>query len=281
MMAFAFGLFFIPVCATVAGLVTWASTRKQSLNDGDLLRDFLVILAVCTALAWAASRTDAMRMRLDPQFRIQTELEAHPLYSTIKRLAPDDHKVLHDFLVSQMSHGRSLPEAFLQARPLLEKLTRYRLGFADQKSHLTWGRITVDTLKELQARDPVLCYRVLSSLALDQQTLAQGFSEENTKAFQQAVMEIYASADGGMRHARPSDEKPVEFNDAALEYRVIQETIVQKFGEPVSEQLARKRFPEPPVEPPEQMCSAMIMQLDAMLARPQAMASRLIDSVLR
>jgi len=71
------------------------------------------------------------------------------------------------------------------------------------------------------------------------------------------------------------------FNTAALEYRVIQEIIAKQFGETVSKQLAKRNFPEPPIAPPEQMCAARIVQLEAMLTRPKAMASTLIDSILR
>jgi hypothetical protein len=157
-----------------------------------------------------------------------------------------------------------------------------RLGYSDQKAHLTWARATVDTLKELQARDPKLCYRALSSYLVNQPTELGTFSAGNIKAYEQAVVEVYDSADRGMRHVKsPSDEARVEFNVAALEYGVIQQAVTQKFGEAVSKQLSKSNIMLPTTEPAERMCAARIFQLEAMLERPQAMAATLLDSVLR
>lgn len=272
----------VPFCACIAGFFVWLLTRRQTVDDGILLRDFLLILTTLIAVVVGAGRTDAMRMRFDPQFRAQTELDAHPVYATLKRLNPDDFKELDHFLALQRPLEKSLPEAFLQARPLLTRLATNRSGFADQKSRVSWGQVTVDTLKELQDRDPLLCYRQLSSQPLDRQTLAEAFSAENSNAFQQSIIEIYESAHERMNYKpSPTDETPVEFNDAAREYHAIMDIITERFGKPVAEQLNKKKFPEQPVEPAEQMCAARIFQLEAMLERSQSMASRLIDSVLR
>jgi hypothetical protein len=279
--ALLFDLLFMPVCAGMAGLFLWVITGKYEQDDRVLVRDFLFILAACMLLGWGTSRTDTARMILDPQFRLQAELDAQPVYAALKRTAPDDQKVLHEFLVSRLSQGLTLPEAMLQARSLLTRLTNERLGFADQKTRVAWGRVTVDTLRELQARDPGLCYRALASQPLDSKTLSSAFSAGNTAAFQQAVVDVYESAHQGMGHERRPGDKPVEFNDAAREFSVISDTLAQQFGGLVSRQVSRKKFPEQPSAPAEQLCAVRIAQLDAMLARPQAMAAMLVDSVLR
>lgn len=280
MIALLFSLLFMPVCAGMAGLFLWMLVKDHEQEDSILLRDFLCILAACMLLLWGTSGTDAARMILDPQFRLQTELDAQPVYEVIKRTSTDDQKVLHEFLVSQLSQGLTLPEAFLQARSLLTKLTNERLGFTDQKTRVAWGRVTVDTLRELQARDPALCYRAMASQALDPQTL-KSFSPGNSKAFQQAVVDVYESADKGMRHERTPGDKPVEFNDAAREFSKISDAMAEQFGGPVSRQVAAKKFPEQPLAPVEQLCAARIAQLDAILERPQGMAAMLVDSILR
>ena len=200
------------------------------------------------------------------------------MYAALKLTAPDDHKALHEFLEGQMSQGLALPEAFVQARPLLTRLANERMGFADQKTRIQWGQVTVDTLRELQSRDPELCYRVMSSQSLDPQTLASAFSVGNANAFQQAVVSVYESADKGMRHERTPGDQPADFNEAARAFSAIR---AQQFGQPVSRQVSSKKLPEQPSEPAEQLCAARIAQLDAMLARPQGMAAMLVDSILR
>lgn len=282
MMYLLFVYLLIPICATLTGLIVWAINRGQSLDDGTLIRDFLIILAISLLLVGGVGTTDTARLYLDPQFRLQTEMDAHPVYSTIKRVAPDDHKELDTFLALQMSHGDTLSEAFLQARPLLTKLTKHRLGWADQKTKLVWGRVSIDSLKELQAIDPMLCYRALSAEPPSQQELAHAFSADNTTAFQQAIVEVYESAALGISNKYPPDDKPVEFHAAALEFYAIREVVAKRYGKPVAELATNKKaFPAAPTESPEKMCAARIFQLEAMLERPQAMAARLIDSLLR
>jgi hypothetical protein len=283
MMFFLFLYLLIPLCATFAGLIVWVINRGQSLEDGILIRDFLIILAISLLLVGGAGTTDTARLYLDPQFRLLTEMNAHPIYATIKRVSPDEHRELDTFLALQMSHGDTLAEAFLQARPLLTQLTNHRSGWADQKTKLVWGQVTVDSLKELQAIDPMLCYRALSTQPPSQQELAHAFNADNTRAFQQAVVRVYESSVLGISNKRsPDDESPVEFNAAAREFSAVREAVAQRYDKPIAELATNKKaFPATPTQPPEEMCAARIFQLEMMLERPQAMAARLIDSILR
>ncbi len=280
-MNFLIGLMVLPACAVVAGLVVWESVRRQSLDDGTLLRNFSIVLLLAVALAWGLLRTDAARLQLDPVFRFQTEIAAHPVYAAIQANAPDDAGELHDFLALRVAAGVSLPDAFLQARNLLTRQAVHRSGWVDAQTRIAWARINVDTLKELQARHPQDCYRAVWGQDLDAAVLANGFSQGNTAAFQQAVARIYESAGIGMRGGHPPAGRRIEFNEAALEYRVVRESLVQRFGEPVVVQLESSSVPSKPAATTGVICSARIAQLQGMLERPPAMASRLLDSVLR
>ena len=281
MMAALLNLLFMPVCAALSGLFLWATAGQEPKDDRELYRGFIWPLAAFMLLYWGTVNTDAVRMYTDPVFRMQAEMDAHPVYAALKLTAPDDHKALHEFLEGQMSQGLALPEAFVQARPLLTRLANERMGFADQKTRIQWGQVTVDTLRELQSRDPELCYRVMSSQSLDPQTLASAFSVGNANAFQQAGVSVYESADKGMRHERTPGDQPADFNEAARAFSAIRDDLAQQFGQPVSRQVSSKKLPEQPSEPAEQLCAARIAQLDAMLARPQGMAAMLVDSILR
>jgi hypothetical protein len=73
-------LLLMPACATVAGLVVGVAHRHEALDDGALLRNFLIILVIGMTAAWGIGRTDAVQMRLYPQLRMQTDLNAHPVY---------------------------------------------------------------------------------------------------------------------------------------------------------------------------------------------------------
>lgn len=280
----AMALYFLlmpPVCAMFSGAVVWATNRKHSLDDNSLIRQFLLLLAIGFAIAWGVSQTTAARLRLDPQYKLQTELDAHPVYAVIQRTAPDDHKRLVTFLAGRLSQGRTLGEAFVEARALLTEMARQRLGWADHKTTLSWARVTTETLRELQAQDPALCYRTRSARVPGQPAMDADFSAANTAAFQQAIVELYESAYRGLSHQHPPGDKPVDFNDAAREFRAVSDSIGQRYGEPMGKLLSKKVFTDPAPEPPQQVCAAMIFQLEAMQARPPAMAARLIDSILR
>ena len=278
-------LLMVPLSAIMAGVIVWLLCRNKEIEDQDLLRHFVLILAVCMFVFWQTSQTDAVRMQTDPQYRLQAELDAQPVYAVLKNLVEEDSKKLHDFLIVRLEKGESLAAAFMQARSLLTHMANERLGFTDQKTRIAWGSVMVESLRELQAVDAAQCYRALSSQALDEQTLAHTFSATNTEAFQQALVAVYTSANQGMRHDKIPGEQSVDFNDAAREFRVILDRVETEFGKPVADVIAKKTFKKPfselPPEPAEQLCAARIMQLDAMLERPQGMAAMLIDSVLR
>jgi hypothetical protein len=277
----ALALLLLPACAAVAGLLVWLLYRHETLDDGALLRHFLIIMVASIATAWGIGRTEAVRFRLHPELQIQAEIDAHPVYSTLKELAPDDATSLLQTLVAQTATGVSVPEAFLQARPLLTTMTNTRSGWVDQETRLMWGRVVTNSLKELQTRDSELCYRALSGQNLDSKTLSQAFSSGNTREFQQTVVRVYESAKLGMRYNGHPGDVRLDFTEAAGEYQVIKDEIEQQFGAAVAANFSSKTFPEVPTAPPDQVCAARIYQLEAMMKRPKAMAARLVDSALR
>jgi len=271
----------LPLSALVAGVVVGVVHRGEALEDGALLRNFLVVLLIALVALYGVSRTHAVRSRLYPELVAQAQIDTHPLYATLLRDAPDDAARLHAVLVAERASGASLDGALRQARPLLTTMATERLGFADQSTHLAWGQVTVETLQELKARDPDACYVALSGHDLDRATLADGLSAQNTGEFQQAVIQLYESASRGMRRERPVDETPADFNATAREFRAIIEALSQRFSPATGEFFDRKRLPQSLGGRARELCEARIYELQSMLLRPKATAALLIDSVLR
>jgi hypothetical protein len=274
-------LFAMPLGALIAGVVVGVMHRGEALDDGALLRNFLVVLLIALVVMYAGARTDAVRMRLYPQLKVQAQIETHPLYVTVLREAPDDAARLRAALVAELATGASIDTALRQTRPLLTRLATERLGFADQATHLVWGQMTVETLLELKARDADACYASLSGHDLDRATLTNGLSAQNTEEFQQAVIQLYESASRGMRREQPADETPADFNATAREFRAIIETLSQRFDPAISAFLDRKTLPESSDGRAGKLCEARIYELQSMLLRPKATAALLVDSVLR
>jgi len=270
-----------PLSATTAGILIWVGHRDESLDDGALVRNFVVAMTVVFALLWGISRTESVHKRLDPQYRIDTEIEANPVYSTAKRLDPDTAKVLQPFLIGQMSAGVPISQALLLARPRLTSAVTERLGFADHETRIMWGRLTAESLRELRSANPDWCYAAMAGQLQDPEALTAAFSADNSASFQQAVVQVYEAANKGMAHDPRRVVQHVSFNEAALEFRAIQAEIEQRFDSTVATQVAAKRFPAEPPGSTKQLCSARIFQLEEMLQRPAPMASMLIDSILR
>lgn len=280
MMLVALQLLFAPVAASIAGVGLWALHRHESMEDDALVRRFVFFLVMAGIALYATIGSDSVRRRIDTQYRIVSEIEAQPLYNTFKRLSPDEAQRLNELLAKEMAQGASISDAMLRARVLLTAAGNHRIGFTDQATRLDWGRVAVDSLKELRGRDPMLCQRMISGQPIDSQSLQQAFSEKNTTAFHSALIAVYEAADKGMRHEL-AREPAADFNATALEFRMIQAELERQFGADVAAWVSSRERQDRPTAAAEQLCSARIAQLEAMLTRPKPSAALLIDSALR
>lgn len=258
----------------------WALHRHESMEDDALVRRFVFFMVMIGLGLYATISSDSVRQRLDPQFRILSEIEAQPLYQTFKRLSPDEAQRLMERLTKEMARGASLSDAMLRARMLLTAAGNERIGFTDQATRLDWGRVAVESLKELRSGDPMLCQQMIAGQSMDSQAVQQAFSEQNTRAFHTALIAVYEAADKGMRHELPR-EPAADFNATALEFRAIQADVERRFGADVAEWVSSRQRQAPPAVAAEKLCSARIAQLEAMMTRPKATAALLIDSALR
>jgi hypothetical protein len=273
-------LLFAPVAASIAGVGLWALHRHERMEDDALVRRFVFFLVMAGVALYATINSDSVRRRVDTQYRILSEIEAHPLYDTFKRLSPDHAQRLSEVLGKEMAQGASISDAMLRARGWLTAAGNDRIGFTDQATRLEWGRVAVDSLKELRSRDPMLCQRMISGQPVDSQALQQAFTERNTAAFHSALMAVYEAADKGMRHELPH-EQAADFNATALEFGRIQGELERQFGADVAAWVSSREHQGRPAATAERLCSARIAQLEAMLTRPKPTAALLIDSALR
>jgi hypothetical protein len=277
-----------PACAVASALVVGVVHRHDELEDGALLRRFIVVLAIGIGLLYTTMQRPSVQLRLHPELRLQADIEADPIYKTLAHIGPEYAERFRAVLTTERVTSDTLPQARLQTRSMLTALaTERRLGFADQATRIAWGQVTLDTLRELKARNPEQCYAVLSGQALDRETLAHGFSAQNTTTFEAAALQVLLESPGietpgkGLRRGRSDADRPADFNATMLEYQGIQNEVAQVFGPEVSALLTNKRLPQSPPMSADTVCSARIYQLDAMLKRPKATAALLIDSALR
>jgi hypothetical protein len=274
----------LPACAVASALVVGVIHRHDELEDGALLRQFIVVLVIGIGigLLYTTMQRPSVKLRLHPELRLQADIEADPIYKALADIAPEYAAGFGDVLGTEPVTSATLSQARLQARSMLTALATARLGFADQATHIAWGQVTLDTFRELKARSSEQCYAALSGQALDRETLAHGFSTQNTAAFEAAVLQVLLESSGkGLRREGRGADRPADFNATMREYQGIQDEVAQVFGPEVSALLTNKRFPKPPPMSADTVCAARIYQLEAMLKRPKATAALLIDSALR
>ena len=269
-----------PLCSIPTAIVVWLLHRNEPTEDGKLVRDYVVFLCLFAVSLWQVTRLHSVRMRFDSDYRIQTQLDANPIYHAMDGIE-SEAQTFRAKLAQLMYEGNNEQQAMRLMRPWLRNEATSYSGFADQKTRLQWASRYVSTLKELQSNDPMTCYKEIAQQDLDPSTLEQIYSAENTAAFQQAAAEVFKSAVRGMKHDYPADDYPADFNAAARESAIINNDLDTQFDSEVADIIRRHRFSATNAVNPEKICAARIFQLESMLQRPQAMAALLVDSALR
>ncbi|MFO1261942.1 MAG: hypothetical protein U1E84_01140 [Rhodoferax sp.] len=269
------------LAAVMAGLAVAGFNRHQVLEDGPLIRQFLVAMAVFVVVLVGVSKSHTVRMRLDPVYKLQTELAADPVLQALREHAPDDAKKLENLLILATNEGHSLARAKALTRPVLSMWARYRVSFADHGAVLQWAQVHIDSLKELRARDPALCVQYLLPPTAESLAGLTAFSTGNMTAFEQAVVRLYASANQGMRHTGASSNPPVELEVLRAHYAEITEQVLERYGLRFGEGTAKATPDQLKADTPARVCDAYLYRLEAMQARPAPVAARLLQAALR
>jgi hypothetical protein len=277
----------VPTCAVTSALVVGVTNRHKELEDGALLRQFIVVLVIGFALLYTTSQRPSVQQRLHPELQLQAGIEADPIYQALAYIGPEYAARFLAVLDTEKVTSATLPQARLQARSMITALVTNRMGFADQSTRIAWGQVMLDTLRELQARSPEQCYAALSGQPLDRETLANGFSAQNTAAFEAAALQVLLESPGiespgkGLHRRLPDVETAADFNASMREYDSIRQKMVPVFGPAADEFFTKKPVPQTALMSADTACAARIYQLDAVLKQPKATAALLIDSALR
>lgn len=282
MMPMALFFLLLPALAAVmAGVAVAGFNRHQVLEDGPLIRQFLVAMTIFVLVLVGVSKSHPVRMRLDPVYKLQTELAADPVLQALRENAPDDAKKLENLLILATNEGHSLARAKALTRPVLSLWARYRVSFADHKSVLQWAQVHIDLLKELRERDPALCIQYLQAPTAESLPGLTGFSASNTAAFERAVVQLYTSANQGSRRTGATADPVVSLEELRAHYAEITEQVFQRHGLRFGEGTAKTTEAQLLADTPARVCNAYLDRLEAMQARPAPVAARLLQAALR
>lgn len=276
-----FGVLLFPLCGLVAGALAWVLHRRETATDSSLFWGFMVPFVLLAVVMQGLGKTDTVRLKTDPAFRLQTELNAHPVYAALKQYLPDEHANLDKALMADGLTGASVPALFRVARPWLSQVGTKRLGWADAQTRAAWAQVTLDTLTELRERSSDLCFQAIAQTPEGVKAQSEGLSPANTKAFEAAFVDLLKSADEGIRNTPRPAEQAVSFDEAATQWRAVMVAVTDEFGAEATDIVAKKAFRDAPPELQSQVCGARIKQLGLILDQPVPMAGRLVDSAMR
>jgi hypothetical protein len=277
-LSYAVVLLLLPVCAVIAGVVVGVSNRDQSPEDGSLVRQFLLFLAIFAAATWGISRLPSVQSRINPEVKVREQLSANPAYEAIRKYAPSDAAKVQAALGSEVGRGVKLEDAFVRIRPLFATLVRERLGFVDQATAVAWAHVMRDTLQQMKAADPQKCVRTLYPEPGVPHPLSERvLSDASAAAFLQAVADVYASADAGMRRDTVRADPRVDLQALQTEYRLVQEQTKGEFGDDAGRTKDRQWREANPAA----YCDIVLRKMQLMLQREPALAGSLLRQYLR
>jgi hypothetical protein len=271
----------IPLSAMLAGGVLSVSTRGELLEDGALIRQFVLLLAIAALLLYGIGTRDFVRVRVDPGYREEKAFLEHPLPAAMRQWSSSDANELRAFIAQRVAQGETTAEAFRQARRLLERKGARMVLFGDADARLAWARAELEGLKEQQARDPEACYRALAAQPLDAGAPSGGYSDANTVALHEALAALYESAPR-MKQNRGVSSRAVSLAEGRAAYAPIYQAIASRWGDPIAKRLSGVgQFPFPVQEPADAVCAARIYQIEAILEQPAPVAAYLAGNLLR
>jgi hypothetical protein len=277
-----FGMLWMPASATLTGGIAWAASRGEAMEDGALVRRFVLVLVLVALPLWGIGRSDFVRTRTEPEFKAVKQLAEDPLHDKMRLWSREDAEEMEAFVIARVAAGAAKDEALLQARPMLAAKGAKMVSFADVPARLAWARAVLQALKERQARGAEACYGMLARRPVDTGVPMGGYSAASIAAYHAALGGLYEGARRG--NDRPFDPNPppgISQEEARAAYAPIRERIAGRWGETLERKLQYDRFPFPPEHDAGTVCEARVAQIEAMLELPEPMAARLAGILLR
>lgn len=269
-----------PASAVVAGGITWAVTRGERPQDEDLLRHFLVILAMVLMASYAALSTDTVKERLDPSIRQRRELHAMPLQLAMKEHFPSAWPELEKEIEPLLAAG--MPARRVQAALWPKYVARVRqlLPFSAPPAPRGYAEGLVPAMQELKDRDPAACVRLAWAAApggpVDPSAV---LSAEALAGYQAGLLGVMQR---NTQSVSPKAQAARNWNTHKLEelqaaYRAIEEAMAPRYGDAT----AKLRTPAVAQLDPVMACAASIELLQRAQRLPPGLSDWLLIGLLR
>ena len=276
-----FPFVFAPVCALGAGVITWAMTRRQRPEDGELLRHFLVVMGLLLMASYAASNTDAVKERLNPQIKAKRDLFTMPVHAAMREHLPFDWAPVEQKLDEALAAGVPAERISALLRSQYLAALRRQLPFSTGAAVQGYAQALLPALQELQPSHPELCVQLAWARAPGAPFDLRAYvSVPAAAAHENAIAQVIAQSELAVTRDR---SKPHETGDAgSLEdtqraYAGIREAMEPRYGAAVSMLHTRAVAQLQPAA----ACDATIELLSRTLQQPQGIARSLLRNMLR
>ena len=145
--------------AAGAGFFTWILTRGRKPDDGELMKNFLVALAMLMMIAAGLSRTEFARSRWDEAYKAQVAYLAMPVHVALRDHRPDEWKQVEQ--ITLKAFDELPPQAVIgQTRAQYLPLARRMMENAQGTAIIAYAEALVPVLEHLQKTEPRLCVRM-------------------------------------------------------------------------------------------------------------------------
>lgn len=280
------GILMPAACALVTVLLLAFLVPDGDEVDQSLHRYFMVIFSVLMIAAFGFIRQPTVQQALDPEQKRAAELAAHPIYLALNDTHIDEPPAQNGVrrsLAARLADGEhSVPDAMTYVRPELQRVGNERLGFANNAERIAWGRVHLDTLKELSS-NPIACQGVIVGNARGDVALRTAVSADNDREFQQVLVAMLRNGYDNMGSSKPwPASERVELSDVQRRYGELREQWVTRYGQELVDSLPKSGHETVVTRGNEaDVCAARMGQLRDVLAEPAPMAARLVDGLLR
>lgn len=275
-----FPFIFAPVCALGAGVITWAMTRSQRPEDGDLLRHFLVVMALLLMVSYAVTTTDAVKESLNPQIKARRDLFAMPVHAAMREHLPADWAPVEQKMDEALAAGVTAEQIGALLRTQYLAVLRRQLPFSTGAAVHGYAQALLPALQELQPTHPELCLQLAWARAPGAPfDLRTKVSAPAAAAHEAAIAQVIAQSELSVTRDRGKRQAPDggSLEEMQAAYAAIREAMEPRYGAATS----LLHTPAVAQLQPGVACDATIELLSRAMQQPEGSAQRLLRNMLR
>jgi len=255
-------------------------TRRQRPQDGELVRHFLVVMAMLSLVAAGFLSSDWVARKLDPSIEARERFQAMPVHVALRQHMPFEWERIEKAAEADLQARIPLVVVTAESRKLYPVLARRLLPFGERDAALAYAEAVLPVLQELRAVDPALCVGFAwPKAAAKPFDLNAHLAADTAAAYEAAVARLVTMNELATPKPPPSFAPPGsnQLQDMQQAYRAIREAMEPRYGEAV-QQLHTNAVG---TLDPKLACGATIELLSRALQEKPAVARSLTTELLR